>query len=247
MNENFISLQDAAEGLAGGVKSESEMWLSLLISDAQEGKLACLKSWIEHRGTSPGGISFDRQPHEWRVLRVTLKTWMEARAIRQAFGYREQGKEHQPAPVVPQPQPTTPSPAPVVPTEPPAPPVVAAGASGGVEPDKAGPLPVEQGLSTKDIAHAFDGVNGWSVDRWTKNLSAAKWLHPARIALGGAGGASSVWSPVMLAQLMHDSTKGEREKEKLMKVFNSRFARNPALGLWRDAFNDYFATHCATD
>jgi hypothetical protein len=78
-------------------------------------------------------------------------------------------------------------------------------------------------------------------------LSAAKWLHPARIALGGAGGASSVWSPVMLAQLMHDSTKGEREKEKLMKVFNSRFARNPALGLWRDAFNDYFATHCATD
>ena len=135
----------------------------------------------------------------------------------------------------------------LLPTDSHAPPVVTESASVSVEPDKAGPLPVEQGLSTKDIAHAFDGVNGWSVDRWTKNLSAAKWLHPARIALGGAGGASSVWSPVMLAQLMHDSTKGEREKEKLMKVFNSRFNRNPALGLWRDAFNDYFATHCATD
>ena len=108
MNENLISLQDAAEGLAGGVNSESEMWLSLLISDVQEGKLSCLKNWTEHRGTSPGGISFDRQPHEWRVLRVTLKTWMEARAVRQAFGYLDQ-----PAPVVPKPQATTPSPAPV--------------------------------------------------------------------------------------------------------------------------------------
>ena len=126
-------------------------------------------------------------------------------------------------------------------------PVVAVGAPGGVEPDKAGPLPVEQGLSTKDIAQAFDGVNGWDFKRWRKNLSASKWLHSARIAIGGAGGASSVWNPLMLAQLMHDDAKGKREKEKLMKVFNSRFTLNPALGPWRNDFNEYFATHCATD
>lgn len=131
----------------------------------------------------------------------------------------------------------TPSPAPVV-TE---------SASNGVQLDKARPLPVEQGLSTKDIAHAFDSVNGWGFERWRKNLSASKWLHSARIAIGGAGGASSVWNPLMLAQLMHDDAKGEREKEKLMKVFNSRFTLNPALGPWREDFNEYFATHCATD
>ena len=138
-------------------------------------------------------------------------------------------------------------PAPVVPIEPPAPPVVAGGASGSVEADKTGPVPVEQGLSTKDIAHAFDGVNGWDVERWPRNLSASKWLHPARVAIGRAGGAPSLWSPVMLAQLMHDRVKGKREKEKLMKAFNSRFTLNPALGPWRDAFNEYFATYCATD
>ena len=126
-------------------------------------------------------------------------------------------------------------------------PLMTVGASDGVEPDKAGPLPAEQGLSTKDIAQAFDGVNGWDFERWRKNLSASKWLHSARIAIGGAGGASSVWNPLMLAQLMHDDAKGEREKEKLMKVFNSRFTLNPALGPWRDDFNEYFATHCATD
>lgn len=139
--------------------------------------------------------------------------------------------------VMPEPQAMTFSPAPVA----------AAGVSDGVEADKTGPLHVKQGLPTKDIAHAFDGVNGWSADRWPRNLSASKWLHHARIAIGRAGGASSVWSPVILAQLMHHHAKGEREKEKLMKAFNSRFTRNPALWPWRDAFNEYFATHCATD
>lgn len=126
-------------------------------------------------------------------------------------------------------------------------PVGAESASGYVEPDKAGPLPAVQGLSTKDIAHAFDGVNGWNFERWRKNLSASRWLHPARIALGGAGGAPSVWSPLTLAQLMHDAEKDEQTKEKLMKIFNSRFTLIPALGPWRDEFNEYFATHCAID
>lgn len=141
------------------------------------------------------------------------------------------------------PQATTPSPAPV----PQAAPVVAASAPGAVDTDQAGPAPMEQGLPTKDIAHVFDGVNGWSIDRWSRNLSASKWLHPARISIGRAGGTPSVWSPVMLAQLMHDNAKGKREKEKLMKTFNSRFTLNLALRPWRDAFNEYFATHCAID
>ncbi len=126
-------------------------------------------------------------------------------------------------------------------------PVDAVGASGGVEPDKAGKLPVGQGLVTIDIANTFDGLNGWNAERWRKNLSAAKWLHPARIARGRAGGASAVWCPVMLAQLMHDKAKGEREKGKLMNALNSRFTKNPVLKPWRDDFNEYLATYGTTE
>lgn len=112
--------------------------------------------------------------------------------------------------------------------------------------DKNRPLvPEEKGLATKDIASAFDRVKGWPSERWPKNLSQSKWLHPARIAIGAAGGASSVWSPMMLMQLMHHKAKGAREKEKLMKVFNSRFTLNPVLAPWRDDFNEYYATYCA--
>lgn len=127
-----------------------------------------------------------------------------------------------------------------------APPVVTESASGGVELDKAGPLPVEQGLLTKDIAVCF-GDCYYSTDNWPKRLSGTAWLKTARIGRGEIGGASAVWNPLTLAQLMHDKTKGEREKETLMKALNSRFTLNPALGPWRDAFNEYYATYCATD
>lgn len=120
-----------------------------------------------------------------------------------------------------------------------------AGASDGVELAKAGP--VEDGLSTKEISDTFGDVNGWDASRWIKNLSSSKWLHPARIALGDAGGASSVWNPLTLAQLMHSKKKGDKAKEKIMQALNSRFARNPILEPWRDAFNEYLATHCTTD
>ena len=126
-------------------------------------------------------------------------------------------------------------------------PVGSDGAFGGVQADRAEPLPMQQGLSTFGIAQAFDGVNGWSFERWRKNLSASNWPHAARIAIGEQGGASSTWNPTILAQLMHGRTKGEREKEKLMKVLISRFISNPALKPWRDDFNEYFATYCAKD
>ena len=122
--------------------------------------------------------------------------------------------------------------------------VEAAVLSDVVVPAKAGPLPEKQGLPTNAIAHAFDGVNEWSAERWRKNLSACQWLRPARVALGRPGGASAVWDPLMLAQLMHGRVKGDREKEKVMKALNSRFTRDTALVPWRGGFNEYFATYC---
>lgn len=143
---------------------------------------------------------------------------------------------------LPRPNVTTPSPK----TELQSAPVGAGGASGGMVTDKAGPVPMERGLPTKDIATCF-GKCYYSADNWPKRLSGTAWLKPARIGRGAAGGASAVWNPLTLAQLLHGKTKGDSAKEKLMKVLNSRFTMIPALGPWRDAFNEYFATHCTID
>ena len=99
---------------------------------------------------------------------------------------------------------------------------------------------VVPGLETPEIAQAFDGVMEWSATRWQKNLSAAKWAALARIALGEQGGASALWNPLMLAQLLHG--KGAD-----MKLLRGRFQRIPALEPWRAAFNEYYETHCAED
>lgn len=103
------------------------------------------------------------------------------------------------------------------------------------------------GLLTKDIAVIFNGINKWNTERWVKNLSSSKWSHPARISLGAAGGASSVWNPQTLAQLIHGREKDAKLKVKVMNALNSRFTVNPVLRPWRDAFNEYFATYCTTD
>lgn len=140
---------------------------------------------------------------------------------------------------------STPTPALAQTTATPAP-LVTVGAFDGVEPNKAGPVPVEQGLLTKDVAACF-GNCYYTAGNWPKRLSGTAWLETARIGRGEAGGASAVWNPLTLARLMHTRQKGAREKEKLMKTLNSRFTLNPALEPWRDAFNEYFATYCATD
>lgn len=124
-------------------------------------------------------------------------------------------------------------------------PVITASTHDTVAFDKAAPLPVEQGLLTKDIAACF-GDCYYTARDWPKRLSGTAWLETARIARGEAGGASAVWNPLTLAQLMHNKTKDHKSKEKLMKTLNSRFTKIPALGPWRDAFNEYTATYCDT-
>ncbi len=106
MDQNFISLLDAAEGLAGGNESEVEMYLALLTAAAEDGRLPCVTSWTVGRDKFPGGFSHMRQPREWRVLRTSLKSWMELQAIGQAWGYREPSKHN----LTPDPAPATPAP-----------------------------------------------------------------------------------------------------------------------------------------
>jgi hypothetical protein len=109
------------------------------------------------------------------------------------------------------------------------------------------PAQTPDSLPTKDIADCFDGLNGWPAARWTKNLGESKWLHPARTALGAAGGAPSMWSPLTLAQLVHDKTKGARPKAQVLKAFDNQFNKNPVLMPWRDDFNEYFAMFSESD
>ena len=103
----------------------------------------------------------------------------------------------------------------------------------------------EQGLTTSEIAYAFHDVNGWPAKRWIKNLSALKWVKPALIGLGEQGGASSVWRPLTLAQLVH--ARAGDDKENTLKLLHTRFDRQAALAPWRDAFSEFFDTFSDAD
>ena len=87
------------------------------------------------------------------------------------------------------------------------------------------------GLPTKAIADLFEGVY---FTNWSKSLSDAKWLGPARVQAGVRGGASAMWCPVEIAKLLHG--KKYATTKQLTRVF-----ANPALNQWRDEW-DRFAS-----
>ena len=130
----------------------------------------------------------------------------------------------------------------VVPTEPqtitPSPaPVVAAGASGGVEPDKAVPLP----LTTGDIAFCFAGLR-WNEQEWKKPLGdKPKWLEHC-IAIPGVRGVSQRrWNPVLIGAAL------EREGLAGQNSIRARFQTKPQLAPWRDAWKTYEADNFDTE
>lgn len=100
-------------------------------------------------------------------------------------------------------------------------------------------------LTTSEIAQCFDGVM-FGVDRWRRNLSSAEWAGTARIARGVQGGASALWNPMTLAQLIHGRQRSEKDKENILKAMNGRFNRLPTLAPWRSDFREYFATYFET-
>ena len=71
---NFLSLSDAAFCLAKGNEGEREIWLAVLIGAAEREEITVLKSWRD----TPGLFSFQREPFEWRVLKVILSNWISA-------------------------------------------------------------------------------------------------------------------------------------------------------------------------
>ena len=83
-------------------------------------------------------------------------------------------------------------------------PVGAVGVSGGVEPDKAGPLP----LTTGDIAFCFAGLRCKTEKEWKDLIGKGRnWVERCLIQPGtrGRGGAPKLWNPVCIgAALVRD-------------------------------------------
>ena len=119
----------------------------------------------------------------------------------------------------------------------PVPPVVTDDAPGGVEPAKAGPLP----LTTGDIAFCFAGLKKWDEQQWKKPLGdKPKWLK-ACIAIPGVQGVSQThWNPVLIGAALVD--KGYAKPNHV----RARFRKQPLLTPWLDEWDTYEADHFST-
>ena len=103
--------------------------------------------------------------------------------------------------------------------------------------DKARVAPVE-GITTSQVAAIFDALQ-YTAENWPKRLSDTKWLKPAQVALGAAGGATSLWCPVTLARLIHGRQRGAA-KQKTLEALNRKFKSNPVLEPWRTDWNEHY-------
>lgn len=70
----FISLKDAARQLAG--EGDVELWVATLAAQADQ--LHVVKSWTEHIDSLPGGVSYIRDPREWRIPLYAFRAWKRA-------------------------------------------------------------------------------------------------------------------------------------------------------------------------
>ena len=116
-------------------------------------------------------------------------------------------------------------------------PAVDVGASGDVEPDKAGPLP----LTTGDIAFCFAGLS-WNEQEWKKPLGdKPKWLS-ACIAIPAVRGVSeSRWNPVLIGASL------VRVRHVKPKSVRAKFQTHPLLKPWLDEWKTYEADNLSAD
>lgn len=92
----FITLGNAARYLAGddATPLEIAMFAGLLESEAES--LRAVKSWAEHPGELPGGVSYWRPPEQWRILRVAFVAWCQANGYPAEHSGNAQGSSAQP-------------------------------------------------------------------------------------------------------------------------------------------------------
>lgn len=199
-------------------------------NDFQAPTIAPARGLVRHQNMliAPSAELILKRLESVRVSRDELHRWVKATGIRSAYSF---------APVVNAPGAelsTQPAPAQTAAT--PAP-VVAVGASGGVETDKAGPVP----LTTGDIAFCFAGLRWKTESEWKKPLGdKPKWLV-ACIAIPGAQGVSATrWNPVSIgAALVHN---GHVQQHSVRAKFQTMDLLKPWLEEWKTYEADNLAT-----
>ncbi len=116
--------------------------------------------------------------------------------------------------------------------------VATAGAPGGVEPAKAGLLP----LTTGDIAFCFAGLRWQTEEKWKRPLgNKPKWLA-ACIAIPGARGVSETrWNPVLIGASLVSAGYAKP------KSVRAKFQTQPLLKPWLDEWKTYEADNLSAD
>ena len=118
----------------------------------------------------------------------------------------------------------------------PAAPLVTAGAPGGVEPAKAGPL----SLTTGNIAFCFAGLR-WNEQQWKRPLGdKPKWLKTCIVIPGRQGVSETRWNPVYIGAALVD--KGYAKPHHV----RARFQKQPLLTPWLDEWDTYETDHFST-
>lgn len=115
-------------------------------------------------------------------------------------------------------------------------PAGAVGASGGMEPDKAGPAP----LTTGNIAFCFAGLR-WDEQKWKKPLGdKPKWLRVC-IAIPGVRGVSETrWNPVFIGAAL--IREGHAKPHSVRAKFQAVHILQPWLETWKTYEADNFDT-----
>ncbi len=74
----FITLGNAARHLAGDDATPQEIAMFAALLESEADNLRAVKSWAEHSGELPGGLSYWRPPEQWRILKVVFVAWCKA-------------------------------------------------------------------------------------------------------------------------------------------------------------------------
>ncbi|WP_235507467.1 hypothetical protein [Acidovorax sp. Leaf78] len=101
------------------------------------------------------------------------------------------------------------------------------------------PSVARDGITAAQVAAIFDALP-YTAENWTKRLSDTKWLQSARVSLGAAGGATSLWCPATLARLIHGKARAG-DKQKTLEALNRKFRNKSVLAPWRTDWDDHYA------
>lgn len=92
-------------------------------------------------------------------------------------------------------------------------------------------------LTAPEIGRAFNNINGWTRDQWTRNIGKAAWAKPAKTD-GGGRPSPDLWDPAKLTNCLLKKN-GDAESESLAKAFDKAFRTHRLLADWKSEWANY--------